>query len=446
MRASGRATRISASFVPSTISMSRSSGRPKGRLPTNKSRRNALLDQLKARGKWPAKPDLLAWFGDKGTEWQDRKTKEFRRAVTLPDDVELITRHEVQAAPPDLLVTNYSMLEYMLMRPIERPIFDKTRDWLEQNPSEKFLIVLDEAHLYRGAAGAEVGLLLRRLRDRLNIPPERFQVICATASFKDARLCAAIRRATDGRSCRHVSCAIQGDFAWRPHAAQGTQARRRNPRSHRPRQILQRAKPTRSARVTDPAFLDYRHVSRGDGAGSQPLPGPGGISAAGPSHQQHDEAGAAGGGTGPRSIPGRVPAEADAAATVLMALGSMARTDPKAPGLLPCRIHNFFRGLAGLWVCMDAAAANLPKTNAAAFAARCTASRANAANAARASMNSIPADSAEPPMRAPIRTMWTALPRSGPSRADACGWKTAKRVRCFRSTCFLNSRTRYAPG
>jgi hypothetical protein len=49
------------------------------------------------------------------------------------------------------------------------------------------------------------------------------------------------------------------------------------------------------------------------------------------------------------------PTEADAAATVLMALGSIARIDPKAPGLLPCRIHNFFRGLAGLWVCMDAA-------------------------------------------------------------------------------------------
>ena len=79
----------------------------------------------------------------------------------------------MQVAPPDLLVTNYSMLEYMLMRPIERPIFDHTRDWLDQNPSEKFLIVLDEAHLYRGAAGAEVGLLLRRLRDRLNISPER---------------------------------------------------------------------------------------------------------------------------------------------------------------------------------------------------------------------------------------------------------------------------------
>ena len=70
-----------------------------------------------------------------------------------------------------------------MMRPIERTIFDKTKVWLEECPNEKILVVLDEAHLYRGAQGAEVGLLLRRLRERLGVPPERFQVICATASF-----------------------------------------------------------------------------------------------------------------------------------------------------------------------------------------------------------------------------------------------------------------------
>ena len=77
------------------------------------------------------------------------------------------------------------MLEYMMMRPIERPIFDKTREWLGACPEEKVLVVLDEAHLYRGAQGAEVGLLLRRLRERLGVGPDRFQVICATASFSE---------------------------------------------------------------------------------------------------------------------------------------------------------------------------------------------------------------------------------------------------------------------
>ena len=42
-----------------------------------------------------------------------------------------------------------------------------------------------------------------------------------------------------------------------------------------------------------------------------------------------------------------------------MALSSMAKLDPKGPGLLPCRIHNFFRGLAGLWICMDPACSEL---------------------------------------------------------------------------------------
>src|SRR5208283_3487797 len=125
-----------------------------------------LVGELKKRGKWPAKPDLIAWYG-KG-RWHDRDGN-FKRCVMRPGDPELITRHEVQAAPPDILVTNYSMLEYMLMRPLERPIFDSTREWLAENPGERFLLVIDEAHLYRGAAGAEVALLIRRLRTRLGI-------------------------------------------------------------------------------------------------------------------------------------------------------------------------------------------------------------------------------------------------------------------------------------
>jgi hypothetical protein len=53
------------------------------------------------------------------------------------------------------------------------------------------------------------------------------------------------------------------------------------------------------------------------------------------------------------------PMIADTAVTALMALGSIARSEPKSPGLLPCRVHNFFRGVPGLWVCMDPACAAL---------------------------------------------------------------------------------------
>jgi ATP-dependent helicase YprA (DUF1998 family) len=99
----------------------------------------ALVHELRKRGKWPAKPDLIAWYGKKNTRWKDANG-EFKRCVTLPGDPELLTRHEVHATPPDVLVTNYSMLEYMLMRPLERPIFDRTRDWLHSNPRERFLL------------------------------------------------------------------------------------------------------------------------------------------------------------------------------------------------------------------------------------------------------------------------------------------------------------------
>jgi hypothetical protein len=142
-----------------------------------------LVQELQRRGKWPAKPDLVGWYGRKGSRWRDPRTGAFKRCVTMASDPELFTRHEVHEAPPDVLVTNYSMLEYMLMRPLERPVFDRTRTWLSGNPYERFLLVIDEAHLYRGAGGAEVALLIRRLRMRLGIEPDRLQVICTSASF-----------------------------------------------------------------------------------------------------------------------------------------------------------------------------------------------------------------------------------------------------------------------
>ena len=69
----------------------------------------ALVRELQERGKWPAKPDLIRWYGQKGQRWQDRRTGEFQRGVTLPEDPELFTRHEVQAAPPRHL--GYQLLD-----------------------------------------------------------------------------------------------------------------------------------------------------------------------------------------------------------------------------------------------------------------------------------------------------------------------------------------------
>lgn len=310
-----------------------------------------LRQELKAHGKWPAKPDLAAWFGQKGSGWQDRKTKEFVRAVTLPNDSELLTRHEVQAAPPDLLVTNYSMLEYMLMRPIERPIFDKTRDWLASNPDEKFLVILDEAHLYRGAAGAEVGLLLRRLRDRLGIPPERFQVICATASFKDKEYAPQFGGQLSGISAA-TFVPVTGTLDLRPHSAPGSEHDAAVLASVSMEEYYKADSDESRLEVLKP-LLEYRHIS-GEGTPEKALYyaletfSPMGLLVNSTMKEALPVA-----ELGRDIFPTASPNVADTAVTVLMALGSVARTDPNTPGLLPCRIHNFFRGLPGLWVCMD---------------------------------------------------------------------------------------------
>ena len=74
---------------------------------------------------------------------------------------ELVFREEMQVNPPHILLTNYSMLEYLLIRPEDSPLFDDSRGRHWQ------FIVLDEAHQYRGTKGMEMGMLIRRLKQRL---------------------------------------------------------------------------------------------------------------------------------------------------------------------------------------------------------------------------------------------------------------------------------------
>tara|TARA_R110002049_G_scaffold247690_6_gene422224 strand:+ start:20785 stop:26358 length:5574 start_codon:yes stop_codon:yes gene_type:complete len=311
-----------------------------------------LLTALKARGKWPAKPDLEAWFGQKGSAWQDRKSGEFVRAVTLPDDSELLTRHEVHTAPPDLLVTNYSMLEYMLMRPIERPIFDRTREWLSDNPDETFLVVLDEAHLYRGAAGAEVGLLLRRLRDRIGVPEDRFRVICATASFKDADYAPAFGSQLSGIPA-DTFVPIEGTLDLKEGAGKGTLADAEALAGIDLNAFYEADTDDAKLALITP-LLEYRGVTSAESTeralfdALKSFPAMCALINATMKEARPIAE------LGTFLFAGDVPAKtADEAITVLMALGSVARPEPNLPGLLPCRIHNFFRGLPGLWVCMD---------------------------------------------------------------------------------------------
>lgn len=74
---------------------------------------------------------------------------------------ELMCREMMAKKPPHILLTNYAMLEYMLLRPDTAPFFDNdtAKNWR--------FIVIDEAHTYKGATGTEISFLLRRVKERI---------------------------------------------------------------------------------------------------------------------------------------------------------------------------------------------------------------------------------------------------------------------------------------
>jgi ATP-dependent helicase YprA (DUF1998 family) len=111
-----------------------------------------------------------------------------RYYVPQLDGAEMRSRWDMQAHPPDLLITNYSMLNVMLRRRRDDPIFELTKRWLV-NPSHVFMLVVDELHMYRGTQGSEVAYLLRNLLSRLDLldRPEQVRLLAASASLERDR-------------------------------------------------------------------------------------------------------------------------------------------------------------------------------------------------------------------------------------------------------------------
>lgn len=88
---------------------------------------------------------------------------------------ELLSREEMRASPPHILLTNYAMLEYLLLRPQDMDLFEAGEQ------SHWRFIVVDEAHVYDGTQGAEIAMLLRRVRDRVT-PDRHLQCIATSAT------------------------------------------------------------------------------------------------------------------------------------------------------------------------------------------------------------------------------------------------------------------------
>ncbi|MGY4878173.1 DEAD/DEAH box helicase [Vreelandella aquamarina] len=90
-----------------------------------------------------------------------------------PDQV-ITSKDVLRSDPPDVLLTNYKMLDYLLMRPKDQPL------WAHNGPDTLRYLVVDELHTFDGAQGTDLSLLIRRLRARFDMASN--QLICVGTS------------------------------------------------------------------------------------------------------------------------------------------------------------------------------------------------------------------------------------------------------------------------
>lgn len=85
---------------------------------------------------------------------------------------ELTRREDIRRNPPDIILTNYKQLEFLLVRKVDRALF---------TPALRYL-VLDEIHSYRGALATELACLLRRLKARCDLKTGELRCIGTSAT------------------------------------------------------------------------------------------------------------------------------------------------------------------------------------------------------------------------------------------------------------------------
>jgi len=114
------------------------------------------------------------------------EAKDLKSFFQRLDGAEMRSRFDMQVSPPDIMITNYSMLSIMLMRDIDKGIFDETKQWLEENENNIFHLIIDELHLYRGTQGTEVAYLLKLVLNRLGLHPHhpQLRILASSASLE----------------------------------------------------------------------------------------------------------------------------------------------------------------------------------------------------------------------------------------------------------------------
>lgn len=113
------------------------------------------------------------------------------------------SRQQIRNNPPHILITNYSMMEYMMLRRTDLEVF----------AGQKLkAIILDEAHLYSGTLGNDINLLIRRILPRFNVPREQVRFYATSATIGD----------NDPEVLTAAAASLFGEPPERVHAILGT--------------------------------------------------------------------------------------------------------------------------------------------------------------------------------------------------------------------------------
>ncbi|WP_192965949.1 DEAD/DEAH box helicase [Phycobacter azelaicus] len=273
---------------------------------------NALIDSQKERlGAWMEPladrlsyalynrhlPETIPGPKRRGAEIRDRKT--------------------LRADPPSLLVTNVTMLEYMLMRAQDRDILKKSQGTLRW-------IVLDEAHSYVGAQAAEMALLLRRVREAFGVRPQ------------DVRLAATSATIGEGDEARRTLQRFLADLAGLEQSqVEVIEGQERVPNlpplgpdtALDPDDLPENSRALWASLASHPRLRDIRDRMRGVGIGLRDV----------------------------AKVLGRDPDTPGETARVLRVMEAAAQAQDPETGIrfAPWRLHAFHRAQSGIWACID---------------------------------------------------------------------------------------------
>jgi DEAD/DEAH box helicase domain-containing protein len=143
---------------------------------------NALINSQRER--------LRAWTESYGEKLRfclyNGNTEESKHSDQAKFPNEVLTRKKLRESPPTILVTNATMLEYMLIRQIDEPIIKSSYGKLRW-------IVLDEAHSYVGSQAAELSLLMRRVLHTFGVESKDVRFVATSATIGDSKASAQLQ-------------------------------------------------------------------------------------------------------------------------------------------------------------------------------------------------------------------------------------------------------------